>query len=175
MAIVGSGSRWPAAPSGCVELLTAGLNSVLDLDRGNYTITVEAGVSVRSLRAELAGQGFHLRLPDAGGTVGGLLATKPWPGLRADVLGLRLLLSDGEVADLGGKVVKNVAGYDVPRLVLGSWGTFGVILDVTLKLHGAAQDVPADAAPKHFVAGPWTKRVKSAFDSGNLFNPWFFA
>ncbi|MBI5241044.1 MAG: FAD-binding protein [Elusimicrobia bacterium] len=175
MAVVGSGSRSPAAPPGCAELLTTGMNSVLDWDKGNYTVTVEAGVSVRSLRAELASQGFHLRWPDLGGTLGGVLASKAWPGLREDLLGMRLILADGEVADLGGKVVKNVAGYDAARLVLGSWGTLGVIVDATLRLHSSAVELPAAGEPKAFCAGPWQRRVKQAFDLKNLLNPWFHA
>jgi len=173
MAVVGSGSRWKGVPPDCAELLTTGMNEVLDWDKGNFTVTVEAGVSARSLRVELASRGFHLRWPDLGGTLGGILASKAWPGLREDVLGLRLILPDGAVADLGGKVVKNVAGYDVPRLLLGSWGTLGVIADVTLRLHSSAQSRPAAGAPKPFAAGTWQKRVKQAFDPGNLMNPWF--
>jgi FAD/FMN-containing dehydrogenase len=173
MAVKGSGSRWKATPPECAELLTTGINEILDWDKGNFTITVEAGVSARSLRAELAGQGFHLRWPDLGGTLGGILASKAWPGLREDVLGLRLILPDGEVVDLGGKVVKNVAGYDVPRLILGSWGTLGIIVDATLRVHPSAREVPAVGRPKPFAAGAWQKRVKQAFDPKNLLNPWF--
>ncbi|MCX5796253.1 MAG: FAD-binding protein [Elusimicrobia bacterium] len=173
MAVRGSGSRWKGVPPDCAELPTAGLGAVLDWDRGNYTITVESGVRAESLRAELAAAGFHLRWPDLSGTLGGILASRAWPGLRHDVLGLRLILPDGEVADLGGKVVKNVAGYDVPRLVLGSWGTLGVIVDVTLRLHSSAQAIPGPGEPKPFAAGPWQRRVKAAFDPKNLLNPWF--
>jgi FAD/FMN-containing dehydrogenase len=173
MAVVGSSSRWKAVPPDCEVLLTAGMNALLDWDKANYTITVEAGASIRSLRAELASQGFHLHWPELGGTVGGILASKAWPGLREDMLGLRLILSDGEVVDLGGKMVKNVAGYDVPRLILGSWGTLGVIVDVTLRLHSASQEMPGAVEAKPFAAGTWQKRVKQAFDPGNLLNPWF--
>ncbi len=173
MVVVGSGSRWKGVPPDCAELLTTGMNAILDWDKGNFTITVEAGVLARSLRTELASQGFYLRWPDLGGTLGGILASKAWSGLRQDVLGLRLILPDGAVADLGGKVVKNVAGYDLPRLVLGSWGTLGVIADVTFRLHSSARDIPACGEPKPFAAGIWQKRVKQVFDPGNLMNPWF--
>jgi len=173
MAIVGGGSRWKAVPPDCVEISSAGLSAVLDWDRGNYTVTVEAGVSVRALRAALAAEGFHLHWPDFDGSLGGLLAAKPWPRLRDDILGVRLILADGEVVDLGGKVVKNVAGYDLPRLVLGSWGTLGVMVDVTLKLRSGPRDVPAAEDTSSFAAGAWQKKVKQAFDPKNLFNPWF--
>ncbi|MFA6003501.1 MAG: FAD-linked oxidase C-terminal domain-containing protein [Elusimicrobiota bacterium] len=175
MRIRGSGSRLSQAAAACEDILTAGMNGILDWDRANYTVTAEAGISVRLLRQDLAGQDFNLRLPDAGGTLGGLLAAKDWPALREDVLGVRLLLADGEVVELGGKTVKNVAGYDVPRLVLGSWGTLGVILDVTLKLYSRGGPAPAARRPAPFAAGPWQKKVKSAFDPDNLFNPWLWA
>lgn len=175
MAVRGEGTAWKAAPSDCVELKTSGMRSVLDWDKGNYTITVEAGIRVRALRAELGAQGFHVRLPDWEGSLGGLLAAKAWPGLREEILGLRLILADGEVADLGGKVMKNVAGYDIVRLLLGSWGTLGLIVDATLKLHSIPRDLSGPAQPRPFAAGVWQRRVKAAFDPGNLFNPWFFS
>ena len=169
----GASTRWKSPTlDGAVELLTTGLGRVTDLDKRNYTLTVETGVSVRALHAELASQGVFVRLPDGGGTVGGLLATRPWAGLREDILGMRVLLENGEVVDLGGKVVKNVAGYDLPRLLLGSWGTFGVLLEVTLKLHARPVAVPvlaAASAPPAF--SPWAKTVRSAFAPGGRLNP----
>jgi glycolate oxidase subunit GlcD len=133
MAIVGSGSRWKAAAPGCVELSTSGMDAVLDLDKGNYTVTVEAGAAVDSLRRALSAQGFHLRLPDCGGTLGGVLASKACPALRGDVLGMRL------------------------------------------KLSSVSREIPMAGKPKPFLAGPWQRCVKEAFDPKNLFNPWFFA
>ncbi|MDD5656854.1 MAG: FAD-linked oxidase C-terminal domain-containing protein [Elusimicrobia bacterium] len=173
MAVRGSGSRWPAAPEGCAEILTTGMHAILDVDRGNYTVTAEAGLSLRELRQELAAQGLHLALPEAGGTLGGLLAAKAWPDARGELLGLRVILSDGEVVELGGKVVKNVAGYDAARLLLGSWGTLGVIVDATLRLHSEPLSARAVPASVPFGAGPWQRKVKAAFDPANLFNPWF--
>src|SRR5581483_9318247 len=108
---------------------------------------------------------------------GGLMASRAWRGLRDDLLGMTVLLADGSVVELGGKVVKNVAGYDVPRLMLGSWGAFGIILDATLKLYSRPQrcEGAVDPAPKPFVPGVWHRRLKTAFDPGNLLNPWLFA
>ncbi len=159
-------------PDGAVELLTTGMSRIVDWDRKNQTLTVEAGISLHGLHRELEAQGFHLRLPKVGGTLGGLLATRPWPGIREDILGMRLLLSNGDVVELGGKVVKNVAGYDLPRLVLGSWGTFGVILDATFKLHARPVEVPLSpppAAPPEF--GPWALKARRAFDPDGRLNP----
>jgi FAD/FMN-containing dehydrogenase len=173
MAVRGSGSRWQAAPPDCVELLTTGLNSLLDVDARNCTVTAEAGISMRVLRQELARHNFHLDAPDVGGTLGGFLAAKACADARHSVLGMRLVLADGEVVDFGGKVVKNVAGYDLNRLMLGSWGTLAVMLDVTLRLHSRPMSLAAVSPTLPFRADPWQKRVKAAFDPRNLFNPWF--
>ena len=164
--------RADPTPDGAVELLTTGMSRIVDWDRGNQTLTVEAGISLQGLHRELEAQNFHLRLPKTGGTLGGLLATRPWPGIREDLLGVRLLLSNGDVVELGGKVVKNVAGYDLPRLVLGSWGTFGVILEATFKLHARVVEVPLSLPPVLPTAfGPWALKVRDAFDPGGLMNP----
>jgi glycolate oxidase subunit GlcD len=169
----GASTRWKdETPAGAVELLTTGLGRIADLDKRNYTLTVETGVSLHALQRELESQGVFLRLPKGGGTVGGLLATRPWAGLREDILGMRVLLANGDVVELGGKVVKNVAGYDLARLLLGSWGTYGVILEVTMKLHArpveAPQALPASAPPKLSL---WALRVRKAFDPEGRLNP----
>ncbi|MFI5347861.1 MAG: FAD-binding oxidoreductase [Elusimicrobiota bacterium] len=164
--------RADATPDGAVELLTTGMSRIVDWDRKNYTLTVEAGVSLHGLHRELEAQNFHLRLPKVGGTVGGLLAARPWPGIREDLLGMRLLLSNGDVVELGGKVVKNVAGYDLPRLVVGSWGMFGVILEATFKLHARPVDVPLSLPPARVPSfGPWALKARAAFDPGGRMNP----
>jgi len=172
----GASTRWPdATPAGAVELATAGLERVA-LDRPNQTLTVETGIALRALHARLEAEGFFLRLPNGGGTLGGLLAARPSPVVREDILGLRLLLANGDVVELGGKVVKNVAGYDLPRLLLGSWGTFGVILEATFKVRARRVDVPPAplaAPPKAW--SPWALRARAAFDPDGRFNPWLIA
>ena len=170
----GASTRWKEpTPEEAVELLTPGLGRIADLDKRNYTLTVETGVSIHALHRELENQGVFVRLPKCGGTVGGLLATRPWAGLREDILGMRVLLSNGEVVELGGKVVKNVAGYDLPRVLLGSWGTYGLILEVTMKLHARPFDLPAlpSSTPPRKLS-PWALRVRKAFDPDGRLNPW---
>lgn len=176
MAVCGSGSRLSRVLEKETALNTAGLSGILELDRPNQTLTVEAGISPYALHMELAARGFYLRLPEGGGTLGGMLATKAGAGLRDDILGMRLLLADGTVVEFGGKVVKNVAGYDVSKLVLGSWGTLGVILEATFKLYSSPQLKPKlTRAPVSFQPGPWQRKIKGAFDPDNLLNPWFFS
>lgn len=168
--IQGTGSKLARGEGELV--VTAGMNRIVEVDKANYTVTVEAGISVHELHAELARQGVYLRLPDCGGTLGGLLATKPWNGLRDDLIGMRLALAGGRVVELGGKVVKNVAGYDVPRLLLGSWGTLGVILECTFKAYSSPRPAPRDLMPRPFLLGEWQRKVKRAFDPENHLNPW---
>ncbi|MEK7859464.1 MAG: FAD-linked oxidase C-terminal domain-containing protein [Elusimicrobiota bacterium] len=175
--IEGTGSRLKHPENDDLRALpTAGLNEIVDLDKPNFTITVEAGVSPYVLQQDLAKQGLYVRLPEGGGTLGGMLATKAGQGLREDILGMRVLLADGTVVELGGKVVKNVAGYDVARLMLGSWGTLGVILEVTLKMYSFPwPKAPAVALPPAFAANAWQRKVKQAFDPENRLNPWLAA
>lgn len=174
MAVCGALSRLSSHPQDLMEVSTTGLNRIIDWDRRNYTLTVEAGIAPRDLQMELARENFFVRLPDAGGTLGGLLATKAFLPILDDILGMRLLLADGSPVELGGKVVKNVAGYDVPRLLVGSWGTLGVILDVTLKLYSRPPAPSTVGITTPFKPDPWQRKIKRAFDPNNLFNAWFY-
>ncbi|MBI5244388.1 MAG: FAD-binding protein [Elusimicrobia bacterium] len=154
-------------------LITRALSKVVEFDREDYVATVEAGISLGELKSKLEPEGFFVPLPMSAGTVGGMLAAKPWPGVREGILGMRVLLADGSVADLGGKVVKNAAGYDVPRLLLGSWGALAVILEVTLRLSPIRPALPSELPkPRPPRFGTWQARLKKAFDPHGLLNPW---
>ncbi len=175
MQIVGSGSRLRREPGGLAALAVTACREIIDLDEKNLTVTVEAGLGVREFIMALGEKGLHVKLPDCAGTLGGLYATKAWSRLRDDLLGMRVLLPGGEVVDLGGKVVKNVAGYDVPRLLIGSWGAFGAILDLTLKVYRRPQDVSGPVAARPLSPTDVSRRLKKAFDPDNRLNPWLFA
>ncbi|MFM7651328.1 MAG: FAD-binding oxidoreductase [Synechococcus sp.] len=153
----GQGSRlhWgpPVQPgpgeSEPLVLSTARLDRLLEHCVGDFTVTVQAGMPLQALQAELQRQGQWLAIdrpwgsgPDgeASGTVGGLVARGLAGGLRQRYLGVRdqligigLLRADGTAARAGGKVVKNVAGYDLMRLFTGSWGSLGLITAITLR------------------------------------------
>ncbi len=120
------------------------MNRVLEVDKENMTITVEAGVTLAQLikAAEEAGLFFPPHPGDESATVGGMIACNAggaravkYGVMRSYVLGLEVVLPTGEVLQLGGKLVKNVAGYDLMHLFIGSEGTLGVITKAILKLY----------------------------------------
>jgi glycolate dehydrogenase FAD-binding subunit len=128
-----------------VILSTARLNAIIEHAHSDLTVTVEAGCTLNQLAETLAKQNQRLALdglfPEAA-TVGGILSTNDsgalrlrFGSLRDLVIGITLALPDGTLAKSGGKVVKNVAGYDLPKLVTGALGTLGVIAQATFRLH----------------------------------------
>ena len=127
-----------------VALDLRGLDRVVEHEPADLTITVEAGISLGSLAELLRPHGQQLPLDPPGGgevSVGGMLATaRPgsWRGLLPGVgdllLGATVALPDGTLARSGGRVVKNVAGYDLHRLHAGALGAFGVIVEAAFKL-----------------------------------------
>jgi glycolate oxidase FAD binding subunit len=146
------------------EELTEGLDRILEYEPGDLTCVVEAGVRLSALRATLAEHGQRLSLdPPGDPTIGACLAANLSGPLRHRfgaprdlVLGVTLVLADGTIANAGGKVVKNVAGYDLGKLVCGSRGTLGLIARVSLRLHplpGAARTLVVETAGAATVAG----------------------
>lgn len=150
---------WAVAPAGAGSWLDGGgaperldlvvtttrLGGVEHYEPGDLTLTAGAGLSVADLRAETGAQGQWLPQdpPGAGrGTLGALVATGlPGPleaGFgrpRDQVLGVTVVTGDGRVLRPGGRVVKNVAGYDLVRLVVGSWGTLGIVAGASIRLY----------------------------------------
>lgn len=125
------------------DLTTEGLATILEHEAGDLTCTVEAGVRLSTLQAALAPHGQRLSLdPPGDPTVGACLAANVSGPLRHRfgaprdlVLGVTLVLADGTVASAGGKVVKNVAGYDLSRLVCGSRGRLALVARASFRLH----------------------------------------
>ncbi|GAA5177348.1 FAD-binding oxidoreductase [Rugosimonospora acidiphila] len=143
----GDGSKldWGGRPAGVDVIVdTAKLAGVHAHSTGDLVVTVGAGTPLHALQAALAPSGQRLAL-DPGSveaTVGGMLATNEAGPLahtygapRDLLIGVQFVRADGTVARSGGKVVKNVAGYDVGKLLCGSYGTLGVITEATFRLH----------------------------------------
>jgi glycolate oxidase FAD binding subunit len=134
----------PAKTPGTGLSLVA-LNQVIDYPARDMTITVEAGITMAALASVLAQerQQLPLDVPQAkGATLGGVVATN-WNGprrygcgsVRDAVIGIRAVDGQGMPFQGGGRVVKNVAGYDFCKLLTGSCGTLGIITQLTLKVH----------------------------------------
>ncbi len=127
-----------------VVLRLDGLDRIVELDAANLNVTAEAGVRLGDLRAALAERRAYLPLDPPRGdrrTVGGVVATNGsgprrllHGPLRDWLLGLRVVLPTGEPIRCGGKVIKNVSGYDLNKLFIGSLGTLGVVTEATFKL-----------------------------------------
>jgi len=123
---------------------------VVEHEPGDLTVTVEAGLTVVALQEALRARGQWLSLdpPDAErATVGGVIAANAsgprrhlYGTIRDLLIGVTVVTADGTVVRGGGKVVKNVAGYDLPKLFIGSWGTLGVVVEATFKLRPLPDD-----------------------------------
>jgi len=128
-----------------VVLDLAGMNRVLEDNPDDLTASVEAGLTAGALASRLAPRGQLLPVDPPGGasrTLGGLVATAAHGPLRARhgtlrdlLLGVRFVQPDGVITWGGARVVKSVTGYDVPKLMVGSLGTLGVLCELTLRLH----------------------------------------
>lgn len=144
----GSGSKlsWGGLAAG-VQLVvsTEHLNQVIQHAVGDLTVTVEAGTKFATVQDTVASSGQFLALDPAApesATMGGIVATadtgslrQRYGGVRDQLLGITFVRADGQIAKAGGRVVKNVAGYDLMKLFTGSIGTLGIITQVTFRVY----------------------------------------
>jgi len=170
----GTGFGWGAPPSRCdlvVDLRA--MNQMIEHEAGDLVVRVQAGMTIGQLASALASAGQELALDvPAEATVGGIVATGTtgprrlrYGSPRDLLIGLTVVRADGVIARSGGKVVKNVAGYDIGKLFAGSHGTLGLITEATFRLHprpaavawvtaefGVAERADASAAPAALVS-----------------------
>jgi glycolate oxidase FAD binding subunit len=140
----GTKSGWGRpAPDADLTVSTSKLNRLIDHRHGDMTATVQAGMRLLDLNQALAAHRQWLPVESAfpGTTIGGMLATNDCGPMRHRsgtprdlVIGITLALTDGRLVKAGGHVVKNVAGYDLGRLMSGSFGALAGIVDATFKL-----------------------------------------
>ena len=127
-----------------------GLSGIIDYDPGEFTFTALAGTPLREIRAALAERGQYLPfdppLADSGATIGGTVAAGlsgpgrfRYGGVRDFILGVQFADGTGQLLRGGAKVVKNAAGFDIPKFLVGSCGRFGVITEVTFKVFPTPQ------------------------------------
>jgi glycolate oxidase FAD binding subunit len=152
-------SQWRVLPTGGTSKLkwggiadktqivvsTARLNRLVEHAVGDLTVTAEAGIRFAELQATLARAGQFLAIDPvcpAIATLGGIVATadtgalrQRYGGIRDMLIGLSFVRSDGQITKAGGRVVKNVAGYDLMKLLTGSYGTLGIISQVTFRIY----------------------------------------
>ncbi|MDQ3888921.1 MAG: FAD-binding oxidoreductase, partial [Actinomycetota bacterium] len=144
----GTKTGWGApAPVDGMEVSTRRLDRVVEHNAGDLTAVLEAGVRLADAQRVFAAASQMLALDpplgeNGGATIGGVVATGDtgparhrYGGVRDLLLGITVGLADGTVARSGGKVIKNVAGYDLAKLFAGSFGTLGLVLQVVVRLH----------------------------------------
>lgn len=146
LSIQGGGSKSFLGHSVPGELLDISPHrGIVTYDPTELVITVRAGTRLSTLQAELDAQGQMLAFEPPHfsdrATVGGMLASglsgprRPWTGSARDfVLGTRVITGQGKLLRFGGEVMKNVAGYDLSRLLVGSYGTLGIITEASMKV-----------------------------------------
>ncbi|MEO0971503.1 MAG: glycolate oxidase subunit GlcE [Pseudomonadota bacterium] len=146
--IVGSDSKGflGRRPAHASPLSTTRHRGILSYQPEELVLTARAGTPLMELEALLAESGQHLpfdppQFAAGGGTLGGAIASglsgpaRPYAGAARDfVLGVRMINGRGQILRFGGEVMKNVAGYDISRLVTGAYGTLGLLLDVSVKV-----------------------------------------
>ena len=148
----GGGTKLSWSPATeAVDFDTRRLNRIVEHNEGDFTAILEAGVPLAQAQTQFgrAGQMLALDPPLGAGdaaTIGGIVATGDsgplrhrYSGVRDLVVGMTVVLGDGTVAKSGGKVIKNVAGYDLAKLFAGSFGTLGLIARVAVRLHPAPE------------------------------------
>jgi glycolate oxidase FAD binding subunit len=145
----GGGTKdWGPVLEGAAVVETGALDRIVEHNVGDFTAVLEAGVPLTEAQAEFARHGQMLAIDpalDDAATVGGVMAANDsgplrhrYGSMRDLVVGTTVALSDGTLARSGGKVIKNVAGYDLGKLFCGSFGTLGLIVRVAVRLHPLA-------------------------------------
>ena len=144
---------------------TARLQKVLDYAPSDQVVTAEAGVTLAALQDTLSKNGQRLALDPpqpARATLGGIVAANAFGPRRARygsvrdlIIGVTIVRADGVVAKGGGKVVKTVAGFDLPKLMVGSLGTLGLIADVTFRLHPLPEESVTLLVPDRKASEVW--------------------
>jgi len=176
--ITGPGTK--AANNGHDQLSSQELTGIADWSPEDLVVTVRAGMKMADLNAELARR--NQCIPCTNGSAGGLIATNPqmpWDGWPFDarywILGLRAIRGDGTPIRCGSRAVKNVAGYDVQKLFVGSWGSLGFITEATFRVFPLQEIVERIATPpivtKDTPNADLMLAIKNVFDPKRKFNP----
>jgi glycolate oxidase FAD binding subunit len=173
----GTKPRLAQVPADYVRLSTVALRGIVEYEPSEFTFTALAGTPVNEIAAALAERGQYLPfdpvLADAGATLGGTVAAGlsgpgrfRFGGLRDFILGVRFVDGEGRLLRMGGKVVKNAAGFDLPKFFVGSLGRFGVLAEITFKVF------PRPAATRTLRIDAMDAAAKAAVLSGTAAGRW---
>ena len=144
------------------------LNQILEIDKANYTVTVQAGILLKTLKKKLGQAALYTPLPAVGGSVGGAFCSGRFPGFYAQVIGIEALLPNGLYVRYGGKLMKNAAGYPLTRLFAGSQGSFGLVTQLTFKVFAAPQPLFKPQRVEPVPGNEIYKRLYAAFNATGL-------
>jgi glycolate oxidase FAD binding subunit len=171
---IGAGTKPRLSDVDTVKLSTVRLSGISEYEPSEFTFTAAAGTPVREIAAALAERGQYLpfdpMLADAGTTLGGTVAAGlsgpgrfRFGGLRDFILGVRFVDGEGRLMRMGGKVVKNAAGFDLPKFFVGSLGRFGVLAEMTFKVFPR----PPSALTLRLAAGTLDAAMKILSDAAS--------
>ena len=178
--ITGSRGCWIDAgrPVDATRIASLAAHSgVVDYVPGDLTITVRSGTTLGEIAATTSAEGQWLPLDPFGsldGTIGATIATGSSGPLahsfgraRDLVLGVEFVSGEAKAVRGGGRVVKNVAGFDLVRLITGSWGTLGILTEATLRLYSLPSQPITVSLGASDSAAALSNRINSVFSSGN--------
>jgi glycolate oxidase FAD binding subunit len=171
---IGAGTKPRLSMVDVPKLSTIRLSGIVEYEPDEFTFTALAGTPVREIAAALAERGQYLpfdpMLCEAGATLGGTVAAGlsgpgrfRFGGLRDFIIGVRFVDGMGRLLHMGGKVVKNAAGFDLPKFFVGSLGRFGVLAEMTFKVF----PLPPSARTLRLASGTLDAAVRVLIDAAN--------
>lgn len=147
------------------------LNKITEIDAENLLLTVQAGAGVKTVAEELLKHKLYLPFQTCKGSMGGVYASKIFDDMADYITALEFILPDGTFIRIGGKYIKNAAGYDLIRFLSGSRGFYAAITALTIRVFTVK---PTARPQRDFAVFTPTKehlRLKKIFDAQNIFNP----